>query len=417
MNLSLPLGFRFAGVHCGIKKNADKEDFTLVYCSGGAVAAGVYTQNLVYAAPVAYDRKRTPAADVRVVAVNSGNANACTGERGLVDAVEMGRLAAAAVGAAESQALVMSTGVIGVFLPMDKIAAGAKAATARLGSNEGAFLSAAKGILTTDKEIKIASSSLEIAGQEIRLAGMCKGAGMIGPNMATMLAIVTTDAALRPADAQAALAAAVEDSFNCISVEGHMSTNDTVLLLASGQAGGSGVKGQGSGVKSQESLTTHHSPLTGTDLAKFQAALSALCIDLAKQIPDDGEGASHLITIEIQGARTRDDARRIAKTVANSALVKTAVSGADPNWGRIVSAVGYAGVPLNAAGIGLVLNGHRLYADGVPVAFDAKTVSAAIKASRETSIVLTLREGSAGIRFWTSDLNVEYVRFNADYTT
>jgi glutamate N-acetyltransferase/amino-acid N-acetyltransferase len=414
MTLTIPRGFRFAGVHCGIKKT-DKEDFTLVHCPGGATAAGVYTQNLVYAAPVAYDRRRTPAVDVRVLAVNSGNANACTGERGLADAVEMGRLAAAAVKADEAQALVMSTGVIGVFLPMDRIAAGAKAAAARLGSDEGAFLAAAKGILTTDKGIKIASRSISIAGQEVRLAGMCKGAGMIGPNMATMLAIVTTDAALAPADAQASLAAAVEDSFNCISVEGHMSTNDPVLLLASGQAG---QRTEDTGQRTDRTpLTTHHSPLTGADLAKFQSALNALCIELAKQIPDDGEGASHLITIEVQGARTREDARRIAKTVANSALVKTAVSGADPNWGRIVSAVGYAGVPLDPAGISLVLNGHPLYAEGAPVAFDAKTVSAAIRASRETSIVLTLREGSASIRFWTSDLNADYVRFNSDYTT
>lgn len=411
MTLHLPLGFRFAGLHAGIKKNPQKEDFTLVHCPGGATAAGVYTQNLVFAAPVAYDRSRTPSADIRVVAVNSGNANACTGERGVRDCQEMGRLAAAAVGAAENQSLVMSTGVIGVFLPMDKIAAGTATAAAKLQSDEQAFLAAARGILTTDKGMKIASRSLTIDGQEVRLAGMCKGAGMIGPNMATMLAIVMTDAALSPATAQAALQSAADDSFNCISVEGHMSTNDTVLLLASG--GG----GQRSEVRSQKSEAGGKSPLTGDGLALFQSALNELCIELARQIPDDGEGASHLITIEVQGARSRDDARRIAQTVANSALVKTAVSGADPNWGRIVSAAGYAGVPFDPAGVGLVVNGHRLYADGAPVAFDAKIVSAAIKGSRETSIVLTFREGPASIRFWTSDLNVEYVRFNADYTT
>jgi glutamate N-acetyltransferase/amino-acid N-acetyltransferase len=422
MTLHLPLGFRFAGLHCGIKKNPEKEDFTLVHCPGGATAAGVYTQNLVFAAPVAFDRGRTPAADIRVVAVNSGNANACTGERGLRDAQEMARLAAAAVGADEKQTLVMSTGVIGVFLPMDKIAAGAKAAAAKLASDEAAFLSAARGILTTDKGIKIASRSLVLGSREVRIAGMCKGAGMIGPKMATMLAIVMTDAPLDSATAQAALAAAVQDSFNCISVEGHMSTNDTVLLLASGAGEGSGFRVQGSGDRGQgtgdrKQATTHHSPLTGQQLAQFQAALNELCIDLARQIPDDGEGASHLITIDVQGTRTRDDARRIAQTMANSALVKTAVAGADPNWGRIVSAAGYAGVPFDPAGVSLTVNGHCLYRDGAPVAFDAKTVSAAIRASRETSLVLTLREGAAGIRFWTSDLNVDYVRFNADYTT
>jgi glutamate N-acetyltransferase/amino-acid N-acetyltransferase len=293
----------------------------------------------------------------------------------------------------------MSTGVIGVFLPMDKIAAGATAAAKKLGEDEAAFLAAARGILTTDKGMKIASRSLEIGGQTVRLAGMCKGAGMIGPNMATMLAILTTDAALTPVMAQEVLKTAVDGSFNCISVEGHMSTNDTVLLLASGRA------------------TTHHSPLTGSDLATFQSALSALCTELAVQIPDDGEGASHLIVLDVAGARTRDDARRIAQTMANSALVKTAVSGGDPNWGRIVSAAGYAGVPFDPAGVDLAVNGFPLYQRGAPVPFDAKTVSNSIKSNRQTSIVLTLREGTAAIRFWTSDLNADYVRFNADYTT
>jgi glutamate N-acetyltransferase/amino-acid N-acetyltransferase len=402
--MHIPLGFRFAGVHAGIKKNAQKEDFTLVHCPRGATAAGVYTQNLVYAAPVALDRARTPSGTICVVAVNSGNANACTGERGMSDAREMARLAAAAVGADESEALVMSTGVIGVFLPMDKIAAGATAAAARLGDDEGAFLAAARGILTTDKGIKVASRSIiTIGGLEIRLAGMCKGAGMIGPNMATMLAVITTDAPMGPEEAQQLLTAAVEDSFNSISVEGHMSTNDTVLLLASGMAG--------------ISTIADYRPLTDNELNQFQVALNELCIDLAKQIPDDGEGASHLITIHVRGMRTKEEARRIAQTVANSALVKTAVSGGDPNWCRIVSAAGYAGVPFDPAGVGLVLNGHRLYERGAPVAFDAKTVSAAIKAKRETTIEFTFREGDSACRFWTSDLNVDYVRFNADYTT
>ncbi|MEX2173603.1 MAG: bifunctional glutamate N-acetyltransferase/amino-acid acetyltransferase ArgJ, partial [Pirellulaceae bacterium] len=403
-SMHTPLGFQFAGVHCGIKKNAQKEDFTLIHAPGGATAAGVYTQNLVFAAPVAYDRGRTPSADIRVVAVNSGNANACTGERGLRDCHEMGRLAAAAVGVAESQTLVMSTGVIGVYLPMDNIAQGTTAAVAKLGTDETAFLSAARGILTTDRGIKVASRSLALGGREVRLAGMCKGAGMIGPNMATMLGVLLTDAALTPDGAQRVLQEAVAESFNCISVEGHMSTNDTVLLLTSG-AGGQGSEAEKT------------SPLTGQGLASFQAALTELCIELARQIPDDGEGATHLITIEVRGAKSRADGRQIAQTIANSALVKTAVAGGDPNWGRIVSAAGYAGVPFDPAGVDLAVNGHPLYERGAPVKFDAKTVSAAIQASRETSIVLTLREGAAAIRFWTSDLNVEYVRFNADYTT
>jgi len=415
MPFEVPLGFRFAGIHAGIKKNPSKEDLTLVHCPGGAVAAGVYTTNLVYAAPVAVDRQRTPSSDIRVVVVNSGNANACTGEKGLADAREMARLAAAAVEAKDHQALVMSTGVIGHFLPMEKIGEGVFVAARQLGSDEKSFTAAARGILTTDKGTKIASRAIEIGGTEIRLAGMCKGAGMIGPQMATMLCVVTTDAALTPDAAQAALRAAVDDSFNCISVEGHMSTNDTVLLLCSGRAE---ARGQRSEVSRKESpFTTHHSPLTGSDLAQFQTALNEVCIELARQIPDDGEGASHLIALEIRGCRSKDDARRIARTIADSALVKTAIAGGDPNWGRIVSAAGYAGVPFNPAGVDLSINGCSLYERGAPVAFDAKAVSTSIKGSRETSVVLTLREGDGSIRFWTSDLNVEYVRFNADYTT
>jgi glutamate N-acetyltransferase / amino-acid N-acetyltransferase len=397
MSIHIPLGFRFAGVHCGIKKFPQKEDLTLVHCPDGAVAAGTYTTNLVYAAPVALDRQRTPSGDIRVVIVNSGNANACTGERGMQDAREMARLAAAAAKANEEQALVMSTGVIGHFLPMDKVAAGATAAAGKLAGDEAAFLAAARGILTTDKGIKVASRALELSEGTVRLAGFCKGAGMIGPKMATMLCVVTTDVMLMPSEAQAALSYSVEESFNCVSVEGHMSTNDTVLLLASGKA--------------------TKKPLGTKDLSQFQVALSELCIELAKQIADDGEGASHLITLDVRGAKTRDDARQVAQAIANSALVKTAIAGGDPNWGRIVSAAGYAGVPLDPAGIGLTINGFSLYERGAPVPFDAKAVSAAIKSNRETQITLTLREGQAAVRFWTSDLNVEYVRFNADYTT
>lgn len=393
----LPLGFQFSGVHCGIKKSAQKEDFTLIHAPNGAVAAGVYTQNLVFAAPVKLDRERTPSADIRVVAVNSGNANACTGERGLSDAREMARIAAAACGAKEEQVLVMSTGIIGVFLPMDKISAGAKAAAAKLGDDEDSFLAAARGITTTDKSHKIASREILIGGKSIRIASMCKGAGMIGPNMATMLAVVATDAALTPADAQLVLKNAADESFNCISVEGHMSTNDTMLLLASGAAS--------------------PAPLAGDDLQTFQTALTATSIELCKQIPDDGEGASHLICITIEGCVSRLAARQIAQSVANSALVKTAVSGGDPNWGRIVSAAGYSGVPFNPAGVDLRVNGHLLYQQGAPVPFDARTVSQSIKGKRETDLALTFREGNESIRFWTSDLNADYVRFNADYST
>jgi len=396
MAIEVPAGFLMNGIAAGIKKSG-KEDFTLIHCPGGATAAGVYTQNLVFAAPVGFDRARTPSANIRVIAVNSGNANACTGEGGMQDCQEMARLASAACGEDEGTSLVMSTGVIGVFLPMDKIANGAKLAAANMGSDEASFLAAARGIMTTDQFHKVVGKKLDIGGRSIRLAGMCKGAGMIGPHMATMLAIMLTDAKLSPADAQRVLKAATDESFNCISVEGHMSTNDTLLLVASGAAGGE--------------------PLAGSDLQKFQAALTEACIELAQQIPDDGEGASHLICIQVQGCKDQTSAQQIARTVANSALVKTAVAGADPNWGRIVSAAGYAGIPFKPEGVGLIMNGHELYRAGAPLPFDAKTVSQAIKNSRKTNITLTFTEGSVTGRFWTSDLNVNYVRFNSEYTT
>jgi glutamate N-acetyltransferase/amino-acid N-acetyltransferase len=393
----VPQGFRVAGVHCGIKRNPAKEDFTLVVADRPAVAAGVYTQNRVFAAPVAFDRQRTPGADFRVVAVNSGNANACTGERGLRDAGEMARLAAQACGANERQALVMSTGIIGEFLPMQKIAAGIEAARSKLAADEAALVAAARGIMTTDRYHKLAGGAVQLGGRTMHITGMAKGAGMIGPNMATMLGLVLTDAPLSPNEAQSTLAAVADETFNCISVEGHTSTNDTLLLLASGAVGGA--------------------PLAGVELERFRAALREVCTDLARLIPADGEGSSHLVTVEIRGLATRADALQIAKTVANSALVKTAVAGNDPNWGRIVSAAGYAGVPFDAERVDLTVNGIELYRQGVPVAFDAAAASASIRDNHETHIVLTFAEGPEAVRFWTSDLTAEYVRINADYHT
>lgn len=397
MAIRVPKGYRVAGVHTGVKRDAQKEDLTLVVSDRPAAAAGVYTQNLVYAAPVALDRQRTPSDRIRVVAINSGNANACTGERGLQDARTMARLAAEAVGAGEDQALVMSTGIIGNYLPLDKIGPGMAAAAAKLGSDDTALASAARGMLTTDTVQKVSGRTATIGGREIQVTGMAKGAAMMGPNMATMLALICTDAPLDKQTAQKCLAAAVQDSFNCISVEGHMSTNDTVLLLANGAAGGK--------------------LLAGGDLAEFQRVLEEVAIELAMAIPGDGEGATHLITVEITGCADRASALKIAKTVANSALVKTAITGADPNWGRIVSAAGYAEVPFDPKGVSLEVNGFLLYQGGTPTEFDAKTVSDSIRANRDTLVQLRFSEGSGRVRFWTTDLTAEYVHLNADYHT
>ncbi|HUY92980.1 MAG TPA: bifunctional glutamate N-acetyltransferase/amino-acid acetyltransferase ArgJ [Pirellulales bacterium] len=395
--MPVPQGYRLAGVYAGIKRNPEKNDVALVVSDRPAAAAGVYTQNLVFAAPVGLDRGRTPSDRIRAVVVNSGNANACTGERGDRDAARMAELAAQTCGAQPEQALVLSTGVIGNFLPMDKIEAGIRRAAESLGSDEAALVSAARGMLTTDTCHKLAGRTLEIAGRTIQITGMAKGAAMIGPRMATMLGLILSDAALTPAAAQQSLSTAVEDSFNCISVDGHMSTNDTVLLLANGAAGGE--------------------PLAGADLAAFQTALREVCTELAQAIPADGEGATHLVTIDVGGCANRQAAHAIAKTVAESVLVKTAIAGADPNWGRIVSAAGYAGVSFNPAGVHLRLNGVLIYERGAPVAFDEAAVSQSIRDQRATSIVLGFSEGEASVRFWTTDLTAEYVRLNADYRT
>jgi glutamate N-acetyltransferase/amino-acid N-acetyltransferase len=397
MAICVPKGYLLAGVHCRIKRDPHKQDLTLVMSETPASAAGVYTQNLVYAAPVAVDRARTPSDRIQAVVICSGVANACTGERGLRDAEEMARLAAAACAAEPDQALVLSTGVIGAFLPMEFVSQGIAAAAVKLGRSESSLIAAARGMLTTDTIHKLAGRTISLAGRDIQITGMAKGAAMMGPNMATMLAVIMTDAALAPAVAQTALGTATNESFNCMSVDGHMSTNDTVLLLANGAAGGQ--------------------PLAGDDLAIFQTALDEVCVDLAKAIAGDGEGATHLVTIEISGCATREGALEIAKTVANSPLVKTALHGADPNWGRIVSAAGYANVPFDPAGVTLRLNGFLLYQKGAPVEFNGKAVSESIRDHRDTLVQLEFGEGAAQRRFWTADLTAEYVRLNADYHT
>jgi len=397
MTVHVPNGYRMAGGHYGIKNNPKMEDLALIVSDVPAVAAGVYTTNLVKAAPVVLDQSRTPSDDVRAVVANSGNANACTGERGVDDAAEMARAAAASCGAAPGNALVLSTGIIGEFLPMEKIKSGINDLSTRLGNDDASLVAAARGLMTTDTVHKIAFRTLAFSGENIQITGMAKGAAMIGPNMATMLGLIMTDASIDKEDAQKLLRTSVEDSFNCISVDGHTSTNDTVLLLANGAAG--------------------QKRLSGAELSAFGGMLDNICQELAMAIPADGEGATHLIVIEITGAKDKESARKIAKTVADSPLVKTAIAGADPNWGRIVSAVGYAGVPLEPSGISLVLNGISIYEKGSPVEFDAQVASDLIRDNRETVVQIKLSEGDAAARFWTSDLTAEYVRLNADYHT
>ena len=397
MSIHVPLGFQMGAVHCGLKRNPNKADLTLITCDRPATAAGVYTRNLVCAAPVVVDRERTPSASIRAVVTNSGCANACTGEQGEINARQMAALAAEACGAKAEEALVMSTGIIGEQLKMDKVETGIAAAASSLANDDEAFIAAAKGIMTTDLVHKVSGRELTLGGHTVRVSGMAKGSGMIGPNMATMLGVVLTDAPLKPEDAQAILADVADRTFNCISVDGHMSTNDTMLLLASGVVGSK--------------------PLVGDDLRQMHQAVYEVCEDLARAIADDGEGATHLVTIDVVGCASVGDARQIAATIANSPLVKTAIAGADPNWGRIVSAAGYARVPFRPSGVSLRLNGFLLYEEGTPVSFDAGAVSRSIKDHRETKIELQLSEGSASARFWTCDFTKGYIEINADYHT
>ncbi|MFM8436068.1 MAG: bifunctional glutamate N-acetyltransferase/amino-acid acetyltransferase ArgJ [Planctomycetia bacterium] len=393
----LPKGFRVAGAHAGLKRNPTREDISLVVSDLPATAAGVYTTNLVFAAPVAFDRARTPGTGFRAIAVNSGNANACTGTRGLDDAAAMATSAAAALGVPAESVLVLSTWIIGEFLPLAKIEKGLALVAGRLATDADTVVTAARGMMTTDTRPKLSGSSFRAGKTSCTLFGMAKGAAMVGPRMATMLGVILTDAALEPADAQRLLGEATEQTFNCVSVDGHTSTNDTVLLLANGAA--------------------EAKPLSGAGLDAFAKALKDACEALAREIADDGEGATHVLRIEVTGCRTRDDAREIARAVADSPLVKTAVHGADPNWGRIVSAAGYSGVAFDPNGLVLRLNGTLLFERGQPVAFDADAVSASIKAARETLIELSLGTGPGSIRFYSSDLTAEYVHLNADYHT
>ncbi len=390
-----PRGFRAAGVRSGVKPSGGL-DLAVFASAGPCSAAGTYTRNLIYAAPVAWDRARTPASSIRGVVINSGNANAATGDVGLSHARRTAQTAARLLGGDADEYLVASTGVIGRILPIEKLEAGLAVACSELSDEAASFDAAAQAILTTDTHTKMVSRRVTLSGREITLLGIAKGAAMIGPNMATMLGFLFTDAPVAAQDLDELLHAAVETSFNCISVEGHMSTNDTVLLLANGAAGGA--------------------PLSGRDLDEFAGVVNSACAELARMIPDDGEGATHLITIDVTGCRTRQDARTIARSVADSALVKTAIHGADPNWGRIVSAAGYAGVSFGT-GPTLHVNDILLFADGSPVPFDEAAAAQSIRAQRETRIRLDFSEGSAAIRFWTCDLTAEYVRLNADYTT
>ena len=392
----LPAGFRTAGVACGIKDDLDTLDLAVFAADGPVTAAGVFTQNRACGAPVKVSRERVPGEGVRAVVVNSGNANACTGSRGIEDAKLMTAVVAEQLGCDPEAVLVCSTGVIGHYLPLELITSGIPRVAASLSDSPEAFHAAALAMMTTDTVAKQSVHEATLAEGTCRVSGAAKGAAMIGPNMGTMLAVVMTDAVMTPGQVDTVLRTAVDASFNSISVEGHTSTSDSVLLLAGG--------GEGSNVGE-------------ADLDTVTAAVTRVCQDLARAIVADAEGADHLVQIDVNGMRTRGEAELIARTIADDALVKTAITGNDPNWGRIVSCCGRTGVELVENDITLSINGTRIFEKGVPVEYDETQLSTSMRDAPQVEIDLSFPFGPYSTRFWTCDLTTEYVRLNSEYTT
>ena len=391
--ITSPQGFEAAGIHAGVKGDTALKDMALVYATQPANGAAVYTTNRVQAAPLQICREHLVAGPVQAVLLNSGNANACTGEQGLRDARRMCKETAVALELATDEVLVCSTGVIGVELPMVEISTGIPrvvAARSKMGGND-----AADAIMTTDLVSKSYAVEVELDGQSVCIGGIAKGSGMIAPNMATMLSVVGTDAAVPTALLQTMLSKAVQRSFNCITVDGDMSTNDTVIVLANGA----------SGVE-----------VNDANADKFYLALEAVCRALARKIARDGEGATKLVSIQVNGSHSEADARQVGLSVANSSLVKTAIFGRDPNWGRILCAVGYAGVDLDPDKVVVTLCGTVIYQDGAGITFDLAALSKAMEA-KDIPIEIDLGQGNATAEIFTCDFSYDYVRINAEYTT
>ena len=393
--VSTPAGFRAAGVACGIKPSGAL-DLSLVASATSASAAAVFTTNLAVAAPVVVSRENVERSGGRAqaVVINSGCANACTGLDGMEHARAMADLTSSALGCTSREVLVASTGVIGVKLDMAKARRGISDAARQLSATGGA--AAARAIMTTDPFPKEAAIEATTGGGTFRVGGMAKGSGMIEPRMATMLGVVTTDAAVEPDVLQRALAMVVSDTFNAISVDGECSTNDCVFVLANGRSG---------------------VVVTESELAGLVSALRGVCEPLAVGIVRGGEGATKLITIRVAGAVSAQDARMAARAIANSPLVKTAVHGGDPNWGRLIAVAGRSGAAFSLNGASVRIGPVLLFANGTP--FDDRAPEAAeYLRSREIDIEVDLGTGGSGrSHMWTCDLSAEYVRINAEYRT
>lgn len=397
--ITSPLGFLAAGVKASIK-DWDKPDVGLLVCERPAAAAAVFTTNQVVAAPVIYDRTILPGGrgTLEAVVVNSGNANACTGPKGLANARRMAVVTGHATHCPTGLVLVSSTGVIGRQLPMDRIEHGIVAAAAGLGNSAEHGEQFVRAIMTTDTRMKVAFETAKLGGATIKIAGCIKGAGMIGPRMATMLGYVTTDANIAPALLHAALADLTEDGFNAITVDGHTSTNDTVAVLASGLAGNATIKTRNPAFN------------------KFAAALGTVCYSLAEQVVRDGEGATKLVRVTVSGAASVADAKKAVRAIAESPLVKCALNGGDPNWGRFTSAAGYSGARCNLAKMKCSVGKTVIFRNGQPTAADVNAVGKLMK-SDTVDVTVDLGAGKSAATMLTCDLSKEYVSINADYTT
>ena len=388
-------GFTAAGVKAGIKKSGNL-DVAVIYTKTQAVVAGTFTQNKVAAAPVYVSKEVVATGTAHAIVANAGCANACTGQQGLDDAHKMAQIAADELGVNADDVIVGSTGVIGVNLPMDKLEAGIKDAVANL-SADGSD-NAGRAIITTDTHSKSVTCEFELSGKTVRMGAIAKGSGMIRPNMATMLCYITTDIAIDQALLQKAVSGCVEKSFNMISVDGDMSTNDMVIVLANGEANNAKITEE------------------NADYQIFFDKLMMLCTELAKQIAADGEGASKFLTINVKGAKSFADAKTVGMAIANSPLVKTAFFGEDPNWGRVICAVGYSGADMVPEKTVVKFGGITIFANGTGATYDEKALAHVMK-EKDIVIDIELNMGQEDATVWSCDLSYEYVKINGEYQT
>lgn len=388
-------GFSAAGVKAGIKKSGNL-DVAVIYTEKEAVVAGTFTQNKVVAAPVYVSKEVVATGTAHAIVANAGCANACTGQQGLDDAYKMAQIAADELGVNADDVIVGSTGVIGVNLPMDKLKTGIKDAVANL-SNDGSD-NVARAIITTDTHSKSLTCEFELSAKTVRMGAIAKGSGMIRPNMATMLCFITTDLAIEQTLLQKAVSDCVEKSFNMISVDGDMSTNDMVIVLANGEANNAKITEE------------------NADYQIFFDKLMMLCTELAKQIAADGEGASKFLTINVTGAKSFVDAKTVGMAIANSPLVKTAFFGEDPNWGRVICAVGYSGADMVPEKTVVKFGGITIFANGTGAVYDEKALAHVMK-QKDIVIDIELNMGQEEATVWSCDLSYEYVKINGEYHT